>query len=147
MKNILVMKASPSWWIKLGDFGQSKRAEGSNYHSVTGTRSYAAPEALETTNAESLDYTNAVDIWALGCIVYKLRTGRVLFPAAPYKRVIEERFKDGFYDFSKDSMKLSEAGTELLRLLLAVDPKKRPKAFVALQDQWLLNGILSKSTA
>jgi hypothetical protein len=29
---------------------------------VTGTRSYAAHEVRETTNTESLDYTNALDI-------------------------------------------------------------------------------------
>jgi serine/threonine protein kinase len=62
LQNILVMKASPPSWMKHGDLGQSEQAGGAKYHTVTGTRSYAAHEVRETTNTESLDYTNALDI-------------------------------------------------------------------------------------
>jgi serine/threonine protein kinase len=125
--------------------GQIKQADGAKYHTVTGTRSSTAPALRETTNTENLDYTNALDIWAAGCITYKPRTNRSLFLSAPFRNAIEQRFVDGSCDFSKDSLELSEAGTQLLRLLLAVDPEKRPTALGALRDEWLLSGMLYKS--
>jgi calcium/calmodulin-dependent protein kinase I len=95
LQNILAMTASPPSWISLGDLGQSKQADGAKYHTVTGTRSYTAPGLRETTTTESLDYTNAPDIWAVGCITYKPRTDRSLFLSAPFRNAIEQRFVDG----------------------------------------------------
>jgi len=47
LQNILAMKASPPSWIKPGDLGQSKQADGVKYHTVTATRSYTAPGLRE----------------------------------------------------------------------------------------------------
>ena len=57
--------------FKIGDFGISKKLEGTK-HAKTGgigTMSYMAPELL---NGQK--YDNKVDIWALGCIIYELFT-------------------------------------------------------------------------
>ncbi|KAH8787715.1 hypothetical protein BGZ57DRAFT_1001678 [Hyaloscypha finlandica] len=144
-KDILAMKASPLSWIKPGDLGQNKQADGAKYDTFTATRSYTAPRLRETTNTESLDYTNVLDIWAVGCISYRPRTDRSLFLSAPFRNAIEQRFVDGSYDFSKNSLELSEAGTQPFRLLLAVDLEKRPTALGALRDEWQLSDEAQKT--
>ncbi|RPA99828.1 Pkinase-domain-containing protein, partial [Choiromyces venosus 120613-1] len=67
--------------VKLGDFGISKCVHSNTaFRSTVGTDCYAAPEVLRLdTDAESPVYTNAVDIWALGCVVYELLTKEILF--------------------------------------------------------------------
>ena len=45
-----------------------------------------APEILNyipEVDPETSEYTNAVDMWALGCIVYRLVCGAVPFPRGP----------------------------------------------------------------
>jgi serine/threonine protein kinase len=63
---------------KLTDFGISAEATSrrarTTLHSK-GSSSYRAPELL----AERGEFTNKVDIWALGCILHELATGRLAF--------------------------------------------------------------------
>ena len=61
---------SDNYEIKIGDFGLSKILNETNYaQTKVGTLVYTAPEIY---NGEK--YTNKVDIWALGCIIYELCT-------------------------------------------------------------------------
>ena len=69
--------------MKLADFGLSKRLTNTTgYNTRAGTQSYMAPEILDFLNLyePGLDYTDAVDIWSTGCIVYRLIIGVVPFP-------------------------------------------------------------------
>lgn len=86
LQNILVVKPGPTWWVKLGDFGISKRAsEATALRTAIGTVGYLAPEVpigseLSMDDDESEQtYTSAVDMWALGEIVYRLLTQRPAF--------------------------------------------------------------------
>jgi serine/threonine protein kinase len=70
-----VVNKSPDWWVKLADFGVSKRVRGENtaYHtSLIGD--YVAPEIFDLIDDEDLEdnftYTTAVDMWSLGCLSY-----------------------------------------------------------------------------
>ena len=60
------------------DFGISGRAltRGVTTEGGRGTPSYRAPELLKGTRR----YTDKVDLWALGCIVYENMTGEKAFP-------------------------------------------------------------------
>src|SRR5271167_3669757 len=84
LQNIFVVTKSPCWWVKIGDFGISKRAENelTNFRREVGTRPYQAPEILEVVkeNEHDFNYTKAVDIWSLGCVCFQLLTGKVPFP-------------------------------------------------------------------
>ena len=63
----------PNWWVKIGDFGVSKRisAEQTALRTQIGTLKFQAPEMLGLVDEEeeTTEYTNTVDIWALGCVV------------------------------------------------------------------------------
>src|ERR1700743_1024640 len=92
-------------WVKLGDFGVSKRilADGSTtLHTPVSTQAYSAPEVLGLdSNSETSDYTNSVDIWSLGGVIYELLEGTKLF-------VSEAQVYSYFYrkrPFSKDKLK------------------------------------------
>ncbi|CAG9990128.1 unnamed protein product [Clonostachys byssicola] len=88
--NILVAEPSPHWWVKIGDIGISKRAEEETtaFHTMVG---YLAPEVMGFCSAEdvigvrsagkdsSSMYTVAVDIWALGVIMFRLLNNRNVF--------------------------------------------------------------------
>ncbi|KAL9131407.1 MAG: hypothetical protein Q9217_000675 [Psora testacea] len=83
--NVLVVCEGPDWWVKIADFGISKRAsEGlTKLRTRTGTPAFAAPEVLgyfrpgDTSDDDS--YTNAVDIWSLSVITFLILTGKTLF--------------------------------------------------------------------
>ena len=72
-------------WVKLGDFGVSKRVQAqatTTFHTQVSTPvySYSAPEVLGLdSNSETSDYTNSVDIWSLGCVIYELLVGTKSF--------------------------------------------------------------------
>ncbi len=59
--------------IKLTDFGFYCHKD-EFFHEPFGTRYYMAPEIIVMT-----DCTEKVDIWALGCMLYELLTGEILF--------------------------------------------------------------------
>lgn len=63
LQNILVVHGPPEWWVKLADFGLSKRlTELTAYRTKGGTLSYMAPEILDYLDMPSEEYTNAVDL-------------------------------------------------------------------------------------
>jgi serine/threonine protein kinase len=125
--------------VKLADFGLSKRlTDTTAFHTRSGTPSYLAPEILNYLNI-SANYTNAVDIWAVGCILYRLVAGVVPFPPGPsLLKYCEDKSQfpyDPLFDCS-----IKSAGVRFLRQLLHCHPSDRPSAFAALRNDWILSG-------
>ena len=74
-ENILIDEQSNI--IKLADFGLAREIRSiPPYTQYVSTRWYRAPECL----LESTYYSSPIDIWAIGCIVYELLSGKPLFP-------------------------------------------------------------------
>ena len=75
------MEQESAYILKICDFGQAREMSALsndrlNYTEYVSTRWYRAPELL----VESKKYDKSVDIWALGCIVPELISGKPLFP-------------------------------------------------------------------
>ena len=131
-------------WVKLGDFGVSKRIRAqatTTLHTQVSTPLYSAPEVLGLdSNSETSNYTNSVDIWSLGCVIYELLVGTKLF-------VSEFQLSGYFYGkwlFPEDRLRglspsTDDIGVSLLKTMLAIQPEDRPTAGDALSHAWLGN--------
>ncbi|KAG0643278.1 kinase-like domain-containing protein [Tuber brumale] len=140
--NIFVVRMSPVW-VKIGDFGISKRIlpqDTTTLHTQVATPVYSAPEVLGLdSDSETSDYTNSVDIWSLGCVVYELLAGTKLF--------LSEGQASLFYlekwPFPENKLKAcspptDHVGISLLKSMLAIKPKDRPTAADALRHAWFV---------
>ena len=84
---------------------------------------------------ESFEYSNAVDMWSLGCVVYKILTSRVPFP----DHLSLKKFCEGKTTFPEEqlSAKLSAVGIEFIKSLLLPKASERLTAETALKAPWL----------
>ena len=73
-ENILLVKEDDGFVPKIADFGFTKRAD--SWTKAQGTKMYLAPECITANYQERQS-----DIWALGCIVLVMLTGRLPWDA------------------------------------------------------------------
>lgn len=136
-QNILVCSRHPKWWVKLADFGISKRrTEHTAFRTQTGTLSYMAPEVLGYVpgiEPHSSEYTTAIDLWGLGCTLYRLVSGVVLFPLGP----LLYEYCAGRISLPLQPILLSDSGISFLKDILGAHPSRRPTAAQALKHQWI----------
>ena len=108
-------------------------------HTQVLTPLYSAPEVLGLdSNSETSEYTNSVDIWSLGCVIYELLVGTKLF-------VSEFQLSGYFYakwPFPEDRLRVlspptDPIGISLLKAMLLIQPEGRPTAADALSHGWL----------
>lgn len=107
-------------------------------NSFVGTAQYVSPEVLKGQSA-----TKAVDLWALGCIVYQMVSGLPPFRAGSeyliFQKILKQdlTFPDGFDVAAKD----------LVEKLLVLDPNARLGAdnpddrYDSIRDHVFFNGI------
>ncbi|XP_031620764.1 ovarian-specific serine/threonine-protein kinase Lok-like [Contarinia nasturtii] len=111
-ENILLATIDDYTSVKVSDFGLSKRVTSSNgiLSTQCGTLRYQAPEVRRA------NYTNKVDIWSLGVILYLCLSGQ--FP--PHLKD-ELNFNEKWDDISYEAK-------NIVRETLKCDPKERPSA-------------------
>jgi serine/threonine protein kinase len=136
MQNILVASLSPLV-VKLGDFGISKRVQNNDtkLQTICGTTAYMAPEIQAIDNDMYSEYTNAVDIWSLGCVLHKTLTGQI-----PFSGEGIWRYAYGSMDFPVQHLKancVSVSGIEFIKSLMKKVPETRLSAEQARRAMWV----------
>jgi serine/threonine protein kinase len=139
--NIFVLEKPPAsrWWVKIGDFGISKRVRSDEtaLRTSLGTSVYQAPEVrgLFETNGPTSMYDNVVDIWSLGCVIYKIATQTELFP----KSLDVIKFCENKQSFSEQPLlaRLDMEGVQFVKSLVVPNPRERLSAERALEASWL----------
>ena len=94
-----------------------------------GTRAFSAPETIPDDYEETFQYTNAVDMWSLGCVIYN-----ILAHSLPYKN---SRAKNLPFPTQPLEDRVDSQGVNLLECLLRVDPSTRWTAQEAVKHPWL----------
>jgi serine/threonine protein kinase len=96
-----------------------------------------APEVLSTGNSKR--HTTSVDLWALGCVVYRMITGGLPFPTVD--DVYSYRFgMRAFPCQALELVNLSNAGLAFIESLVKPDPENRTTAEIALKSDWITSG-------
>lgn len=137
----MIKELGPNWWVKIGDFGISKRAEegGTALRTLSGTPGFLAPEILvQMLEVEGFSteqaYTNQCDIWCLGEVIYRSLCGESPFP----KSLISYVKGTAKFPLHKlEECRVSKEGIEFIENLMKAIPEERFTAAKALEHAWL----------
>ncbi|RHY17830.1 hypothetical protein DYB25_006494 [Aphanomyces astaci] len=139
-ENILLDSANDdSARMILIDFGLSFRASEGGCHSWdgSGTVAYAAPEVLN----QSANVTSAIDMWALGVVLFVVLAGYHPFDVASElsDAAVRLAILQGDFDFNHAASwaHISDDAKDLIRRLIVVDPAARLTAEQVLAHPWL----------
>ncbi|CAG8241173.1 unnamed protein product [Penicillium nalgiovense] len=138
--NILIKSHPPDkWWIKLADFGITKRIEESHGQSTTlkGTPRYFAPEIWGFAERGS---AYATDIWIVGEIIFEILTKKPAFATpgllAGYKA------KQDFPVTMLTDAGVSQPCVDFVLSLMCLNPNDRMTATSAISDAWIQSPTL-----
>ncbi|KAK1758922.1 kinase-like domain-containing protein [Echria macrotheca] len=141
--NIMVVEQGPNWWVKIADFGISKRR-----HELTtslqtpqmGTFAFAAPEAVGVSDDEQgSTHATALDIWSLGAVAFRMMTNTAAFPNL--KEL--SGYCSGRRSFPTERLQahaISVHGQDFVAGLMVLKPEERPSVDQARQHPWTQPG-------
>ena len=111
---------------------------------ILGTFQYMAPEQLEAGKVDERS-----DLWALGCVLYEMATGRRAFEGASQASVIGAILHTEPPPVSRLAPMFPRALERLVSACLAKDPAERVQSAhdVRLQLEWMADGVESASVA
>lgn len=159
LQNVLIASPSPIW-VKIADFGVSKQEKNTALRTRCGTQGYAAPELLgllpRRLKTGQEYFTNALDMWSLGCLVHEILTLKTpFFETQDHLQTLESGLTepelgidmDSLYKYCKGEIdfpraillhfQVDEEGIIFIQGLLAPNPGDRPTAVAALRNPWL----------
>ncbi|KAJ5138474.1 Tetratricopeptide-like helical [Penicillium bovifimosum] len=137
--NILIKSQPPAeWWIKLADFGITKRIEesGGQTKTIRGTPGYIAPETWGFVNPGS---AYATDIWALGEIIYEVLTKKHAFTTT--ESLARYNTEEDFPVTVLTDAGISQQGVDFVLSLMCRDPNDRMTAASAMSHEWIASRI------
>ena len=123
--NILLTK---SGLVKICDFGWAIAAQDER-STYCGTLDYMAPEILK-----GMNYSNKVDVWSLGIMLFELIQGQIPFRA----RSSGERLTKIMQNNIEFLVNTSTAAKALIIKMLQIEPELRPSLEDILNDEWIL---------
>lgn len=121
--------------IKLADFGLSKVIWDASTMTPCGTVGYTAPEIIRDQK-----YSKAVDMWAMGCVLYTLLCGFPPFYDESIKTLTEKVAKGQYSFLSPWWDDISSSSKDLIIHLLCIDPDERYTIDEFLHHPWILKG-------
>lgn len=121
--------------VKIVDFGIAGLFSGRKSEiTKAGSINYLAPEIVSRKN---LSASPALDVWAIGCILYAMLVGSLPF-VDPSEKVVMKKILESEVDFPKNS-KLSPESLDLIKKMLNKNPEKRIRIIDIKQHPWYLN--------
>jgi serine/threonine-protein kinase Chk2 len=133
-ENVLLLNNDDETKIKICDFGISKDTTQSELQSFCGTLDFMSPEMLATVRTV---YSNKVDIWSLGVVLYTMLSGNLPFCNANHL-VTKTNIRSGNLQFhSRRWENVSDVAQKLIKDLLKVNPNERPSANQIMLKPWL----------
>jgi len=128
--NLLLASDSDDCSILLADFGFATKLHADGYcRTRCGTPMYVAPEVIL-----DVPYTQKVDMWSCGCILYLLLCGYPPF-RGEHHRDLFRRIRAGNFTFHEATWgNVSIPAKQLIAKLLTVNPKHRWTASQALEE-------------
>ncbi|BDA41023.1 Calcium/calmodulin-dependent protein kinase type 1 [Coccomyxa sp. Obi] len=143
LENILMVDKKSNR-IKIIDFGLSRFFDPSACNPLStmcGSPQYVAPEILELADNNRTGYTEAVDMWSAGVIIFILLAGYAPFDD-DNDVMLYQKIKRGEHDMG-DSVwdVISPDARDLVEKLLVVDPLVRLSPQQALMHPWLQNTL------
>ncbi|KAI1377834.1 kinase-like domain-containing protein [Hypoxylon crocopeplum] len=127
------------WWVKLCDFGLSKRiGEGSGASTtVKGTAGFLAPELFGFDGIDPRKVNRfAADIWSLGEMAFRILAGKATFPSVGRLR----DYQLGTVAFPIEELHgvgTSELCISFIKTAMASEPKERFEAHQAMSHDWM----------
>ncbi|KAE8696221.1 protein RALF-like 34-like [Hibiscus syriacus] len=130
--------------VKLADFGLAKRnGEKQGKFEIRGTPLNMAPESISGNV-----YDFPVDIWALGCVVVEMFTGKTAWNLKPGSNMADLLIKIGVGDeLPGIPGELSEEGKDFLRKCFSRDPSKRWTTEMLLNHPFMAAGDDDETTS
>jgi len=127
--------------IKVTDFGLSRFVDTvSLMKTFCGTPNYLAPEILASQGTGA--YTNAVDAWSLGVILFICLVGYPPFSDERTDMTLNKQILEGHVEFPEQFWSnISSSAVDLVRKFLTVDDKKRITLSEALEHPWLKDDL------
>jgi len=124
----------------VGDFGITKRISNNDtaLRTTTGTPLYVAPEVFHYVMDDDSDpttYTNAVDIWSFGCVVYQMLAHEVPFKNFP--RQLVAFCRGATFLEPPLNKRVTQEAFEFVKSTLIPLPQSRPSAKQVMQAIWL----------
>ncbi|CAN0847951.1 Calcium-dependent protein kinase 29 [Linum grandiflorum] len=134
-ENFLLASQDPDAPIKATDFGLSVFIEeGKVYKELVGSAYYVAPEVLKRS------YGKEIDVWSAGVILYILLSGVPPFWADTERGIFNSILESNLDLQTLPWPKISDSAKDLIKKMLARDPRKRITAAQALEHPWLKEG-------